>query len=402
LERFRNSDDAYVYQSAWMRNAAYQAGYHEALDQLRERQSFDWAFRQALPDGSPLNYNHIVGRAAEQTAYWGATRLQDPQYMWLAGRSIEWLDAHDRGAQAYNFLDSPIDLTGVSPDWGSCLLYSDSGLPNQSGPLGPDKIIFRDGWEPGSAYLLLNLRFTGWHRYKATNGVTLLYQGEPLVEEVYSDQYFRWLPLGRQLFRDKRIPRENLNGLLVERSGLSAAVYGLAGFGGEWAQDPPYYAQVERFTTGTDMDSCLTELDGWRGWQQRRGIYFSHDGPIVIHDAIQGPARQAAALIWNIAGKGQRLAPGRVRIEAGALPAEVLFVPLDGGSAEARLAVQPQVEAGVARLIYQPEQPGGFEVLTVFLSGPWAGAEAALLQDGDQRKLHLQQADQTLEIPIQP
>ena len=73
--------------------------------------------------------------------------------------------------------ERPLDLAGESPHVGSCLLYGDSGLPTQVGPLAPDKIVFRDGWTPGAAYLLLNLRFSGWHRYKATNTITLLSLG---------------------------------------------------------------------------------------------------------------------------------------------------------------------------------------------------------------------------------
>lgn len=72
-------------------------------------------------------------------------------------------------------VEEPASLGGRSSTKGSCLLYSDLGLPNQKGPLAPDKIVFRDGWSPDVAYLLVNLRFTGWHRYKATGTVTLVY-----------------------------------------------------------------------------------------------------------------------------------------------------------------------------------------------------------------------------------
>src|SRR4029079_3740940 len=136
-------------------------------------------------------------------------------------------------------------------------LYSDSGLPNQIGPLAPDKIVFRDGWRAANAYLLLNLRFTGWHRSEATNAVALVYQGERIVTDVLDAAPIRWLPVGRSLVRDKRIPRENLNSLLVENSGLSAVMDGLTGIGSQWAQDPPAYAEVLNFVTGQQIGSRL-------------------------------------------------------------------------------------------------------------------------------------------------
>jgi len=107
-----------------------------------------------------------------------------------------------------------------------------SWLPNQKGPLAPDKIVFRDGWGKDSAYLLVNLRFTGWHRYKATGTVTLVYQGGTLSADVLDGKPFSWLPVGRSLFRDKRIPWENLNGLVMEKTGMAAVLYRLTGIGG--------------------------------------------------------------------------------------------------------------------------------------------------------------------------
>jgi hypothetical protein len=104
----------------------------------------------------------------------------DLRYVWLAGRAVEALEQMDGYLFAQPGVEEPASLGGRSSTEGSCLLYSDSGLPNQKGPLASDKIVFRDGWSPDVAYLLVNLRlvnlrFTGWHRYKATGTVTLVY-----------------------------------------------------------------------------------------------------------------------------------------------------------------------------------------------------------------------------------
>jgi hypothetical protein len=150
-------------------------------------------------------------------------------------------------------------------------------------------IVFRDGWGPDATYLLVNLRFTGWHRYKATGTVTLAYQGEALAADVLDGRPFSWLPVGRSLFRDKRIPRENLNGLVVAKTGMAAVLYTLTGIGGPWAQDPPYYAEVVAFETGEEMDRTHIRLTGWRGWRQDRWIYFYHNGgPVVVVDEARG------------------------------------------------------------------------------------------------------------------
>jgi len=235
--------------------------------------------------------------------------------------------------QAQPGVEEPVPLEGRSPTEGSCLLYGDSGLPNQKGPLAPDKIVFRDGWGPEATYLLVNLRFTGWHRYKATGTVTLVYQGKALAADVLDGQPFSWLPVGRSLFRDKRIPRENLNGLVVAKTGMAAVLYTLTSAGGPWAQDPPYYAEVVAFETGEEMDRAHIRLTGWRGWHQDRWVYFYHNGgPVVVVDEARGPAGAGGAVAWHLpnaeaTGNGHfRLGTREVMIikEVGSLRVEIL------------------------------------------------------------------------------
>ena len=278
LARFRNTDDALIYQPEWINNAFFQSLYTGGDLTDHARLSFEWLLLQALPDGTPLRYNHPARAPLAGIAYLGARLLEDPRYVWLAGRALENVETRDGYLFAQPGVEEPVSLVGRSPILGSCLLYGDSGLPNQAGPLAPDKIVFRDGWSEKSAYLLLNLRFTGWHRYKATNTISLLYQDGPLASEVLDGEPFSWLPRGRSAFRDKRVPREHLNGLLVERTGMSAVLYELTGLGGPWTQDPPFYAEVITFETGDALDWSHTRLKGWRGWQHDRWIYFYHGG----------------------------------------------------------------------------------------------------------------------------
>ena len=156
---------------------------------------------------------------------WGARLLHDEKLLWIAGNSLRHLQFQGESIAAQPGAEYPVTGIGTSPRVGSCLLFGDSGLPNQPGPLAPDKVVFRDGWSQDSKYLLLNLRFSGWHLYKASNTVTLLYQQGPVVMEDNFRRTSGWLPEGRSLFRDKRIPRENLNGLVIKRVGLDYVAY---------------------------------------------------------------------------------------------------------------------------------------------------------------------------------
>jgi len=326
--RFRVTDDALVYQPEWIDNAYFQSLYTGEPPGTNARLSFEWLLLQALPDGAPLRYNHPGWANLAGIAYLSARLFGDPRYIWLAGRAVEALEQREGYLFAQPGVEEPIPLEGRSPAEGSCLLYGDSGLPNQKGPLAPDKIVFRDGWGPEATYLLVNLRFTGWHRYKATGTVTLVYRGEALAADVLDGRTFSWLPVGRSLFRDKRIPRENLNGLVVTKTGMAAVLYTLTGVGGPWAQDPPYYAEVVAFETGEEMDRAHIRLAGWRGWRQDRWIYFYHnDGPVVVVDEARGPEGAEGAVAWHLVGGGT-IVNRRIRLRNGDRLAEVLLEPV--------------------------------------------------------------------------
>jgi hypothetical protein len=213
--------------------------------------------------------------------------------------------------------------------------------------------------------LLLNLRFTGWHRYKATNTVSLVYQNGSLAAENLSGKRFEWLPTGRSLFRDKRVPRENLNGLVIGRTGVSAVLYTLTGIGGPWAQDPPYYATVERFETGPEMDVSTTVIETWHGWTHRRSIYFVPNGPILVLDEASGPSTSSAELVWHLPG-GAHSSGQRIRLREGESPAEVVFLPNKG---------EVHFNLNETGMHVQVSGTGSLSLATVFLTNDWAGAE---------------------------
>ncbi|MGH9367315.1 MAG: hypothetical protein ACRD3M_06550 [Thermoanaerobaculia bacterium] len=393
--RFRNNDDSYGYQPEWINNAYFLSLRSGRAPRDSLRRSFEWLLLQAEPDGSPPDYNAAVPPMLPGTAYLGATLLTDPRLLWLAGRSLEGFARRGLSLPAQPGIERPANLEARSPSTGSCLLYADSGLPNRVGPLAPDKIVLRDGWSEGSAYLLWNLRFTGWHRYRATNAVLTVRQGEVLVREKRGEP-FSWLPLERRIFRDKRIPREHTNGLLVEPTGFAAAVARLTGFGGPWAQDPPHFARVEEFRTGEASDRAGATVSGWRGWRHRRSIHFQKGGPIVVVDEAAGPSRRAAAIAWHLRG---RAGPGAGRFRLGsASDAELVLVPLEepGGLVESRPGSGPLD----LDILYRPPATGRLHLASVFLTGRWSGARTELRRAGAGRALEITRDGERLSVPL--
>ena len=387
--RFRNTDDAIIYQPEWINNAYYQhlAGGGASPDQVRR--SVEWLLVQALPDGAPLQYNYPLAESSNGAAYLAAKILGDPRYIWLAGRALAGQAASLGYTGAQPGIEQPLNLAGQAPTTGSCLVFGGSGMPNQPGPLAPDKIVFRDGWDAGSLYALLNLRFSGWHRYKASNTLTLAYQSGPLIADQLGGATFNWLPLGRRFFRDKRIPRENLSGLLVARSGMSDLVGQLSG-DSPWAQDPPFYASVESFQIGAENDRSSTSLSNWRGWSQQRTIWMYHGGPLVVYDRASGPAGQPAVISWNLPNAGP-LQARRIALRGGSSPAELVFAGAG--------ALQEDAQGGGARRILAlPDQPGHVSLVSVLLTQGWVGADVQF--DVATRHIVISHATRRIVIPL--
>jgi hypothetical protein len=309
---FRNTDDSYTYQGVWLANAWLIYRYRQLIgaenDATQQNMALSllWMLLLSLPDGESLSYNTHGQPSLALVYVFGAALSGSPELSWLAGKALRNLADEGRvlggGLTAANLALAD----GLKPNVGSCLIFGNSGVPIQRGPLGPDKVVLRDGWSDDAVYALLNLRFTGWHRYKATNTLTLLYQDGPLVSEQWTGERFWWLPLGRNAFRDKRAPREYLNGLLLPKSGLPALLWHLSGMGGPWLQDPPPYAEADLFFAGGAVDMSQTTIPNWRGWRHERTIYLIHDGLVlVIDNAVSDSALQPASLIWHVNGDGQ-------------------------------------------------------------------------------------------------
>jgi hypothetical protein len=404
--RFRNTDDAVIYQPEWIYNALFQSLYEQTPPpQDAVRRSFEWITAQARPTGAPLGYNHVAPISLGGIAYLGAVLLEDTEMLWISGRALDYLAAHEGRLSAVPGAETQVDFSATPPGMGSCLLYGDSGLPTTIGPLAADKIVLRRGWEPEDPYLLLNLRFTGWHRYKATGAIIAIDQGGPLAVEQLSGEQAAWLPSGRSLFRDKRLPRENLNALLIPQAGLARMMVTLTGAGSPWAQDPPFYAQVAEFTAGETYSAAEIITPGWNGWEHFRRVHLDAAGPVVVYDYAAGPGSETAAVAWHLVteaapgGPLVLLAPQAVHrvplpgSEAGG-PAEVLLIPLEAGRLLFTLESQ-----GITGVQYLPQRGGELKLITVFLAREWVGAAANLSHSG--KILLLDNGMQSIAVPFE-
>jgi hypothetical protein len=391
---FRNSDDAIIYQPEWINNAYFQSLYGGSAPVENLERSFEWLLLQAPPGGQSLKYNHLGYAHFAIPAYLGYQLTGDENLLWLAGRSLDYLEAEGDFLTAKPGMETTAEGVGVSPSSGSCLMYGETGVPTQTGPFGPDKIVFRDGWTEDSAYLLLNLRFTGWHRYKASNAIITAFQGRPLLDEQYSGQTLPWLPEGRSLFRDKRIPRENLNAVAVERSGLSAVLHTLTSVGGPWAQDPPFFAQIDRFGTTPEMDISVTSLADWHGWNQQRTIYFYHQGPIVIIDQAAGPIGKRAAAFWHSPSEIVQTG-SRITLGSGESPAELVFLPLEDG----QITSFPAGDGLTFQ--FTPTKTGELALVTVLLTREWFSAEVGLMDLEGETVLIISLPDRVIQVPLE-
>jgi len=299
--RFRNNDDVLGYQVEWLTNAYFHSLYKPDVNQENQKRSYQWLIMQALPDGAPYDYNLPYPTSLASIAYQGAVLLQDPNLLWIAGRALEFLAKNNLYLSALPGTEKPIPaMIGKSPSVGSCVIFSESGLPNQKSKYAPDKLIVRDGWNPDSTFLLMNLRFTGWHRYKATNTIVLLYHNHSLIRENIQKETSLILPKGRSLLRDKRILRENLNGLSVGRENLDQVLQKITSIGSQWAQDPPYYVSEIKFSDNNHCIYTKITLEGWHGWNHTREIYLYQGKALILLDHAIGSRGSPAMLSYSL------------------------------------------------------------------------------------------------------
>lgn len=322
---FRNTDDKIGYQSWWIYSAFLVAKYRpmpEWLTNRNAREAFEWILKQWPPSGMTVGYNNHHPANIADTMALGASLFSDGRYKWLALRMLQQLSVEedillDDYAPFYFGLVSWDDsLELVKPSVGSTYLMGPGEFPHDPGPLMPDKIVFREGWEDSSFYALLNLRYSGWHKYKASNCFVNIIYGKPFVVEDLISKRNTWLPAGRSWYRDKKIDRIRLNGFQVGLEGYELLVYDLLKIGSPWAQDPPQYADVEDFHQTATIDFAKTTISQWRGWMNERVSLLVKDNYFIVFDSIKRDKNGRVAVSWHLKGD-HKINPESIELEQG-------------------------------------------------------------------------------------
>lgn len=304
---FRNPDDGITYHhTIWIKNAFVMAKSGVQEDYLLGNNSlfsFEWILRQYPPNGLNPSYNVPAEYLPLDVMVLGAYLFNNSEYQWLSEKMLDREIARYRGKDyiiGLNYWNTSIN--SKKPLVGSCYIKGTTGIAQKPGPLQPDKIAFRDGWEEDSLYALLNLRFSGWHSYKATNSIISLMYGEPFIVEELPSKSYKWLPKGKAEYRDKKIDRLELNTFQLESSGLEKIVYKLTGFGSPWSQDPPKFAQVILFNSTPFFDVSKTRISDWHGWMHDRAVVLIKGEYIIVFDYARGDKAKKTALTWHLTG----------------------------------------------------------------------------------------------------
>ena len=333
-ENFRNTDDSVNYQTWWIYSSYLVAKYGGQISWLKHVNafnSFEWLLAQWPPNGMKLGYNDINPINITDTMALGASLFKDGRYKWLALRTLAdsfmhgdaWTSPLNLGLSMWDD-----DLQPVKPRIGSVYLQGPGGLPHNPGPDMPDKIVFRDGWNDDSFYALLNLRYSGWHKYKATNCFASVVYGKPFVVEDHIFKKHLWLPAGRAYYRDKKIDRVRLNGMQFGLEGYGLLVHDLLGIGSGWAQNPPRYAEVKFFEDRKDIAFSKSVLSSWNDWKSERIALLLKGKMFIVFDAARRDLAGSIAVTWHF--KGERVPVGNhLRLYQHPYAMDVFFPYLD-------------------------------------------------------------------------
>ena len=307
---FRNTDDSVNYQGWWINSCYMVAKFRPRLEQLNgnhARKAFEWLLKQWPPNGMALGYNDYRTANLADTMALGASLFHDGRYKWLATKMLRRASTGQEDLPKFCFGLASWDdsLKAITPSVGSCYLSGPGKFPHEPGPVIPDKMVLREGWSEDSLYALVNLRYSGWHKYKATNCVVTVIYGVPFVVEDSICKKHWWLPAGRMLYRDKKIDRARLNGLQLGLEGNELVMNNLLKLGSSWAQDPPQFAEVAFFETTDSVDVGMTEISDWREWKHSRvsAMVKGDHAYLVVIDRAIGTQKGNVGLSWHLKGE---------------------------------------------------------------------------------------------------
>jgi hypothetical protein len=303
---FRNTDDSVHYQVVWIYNCYNVAKYlfPEWLANENSKRSFDWIMYQWPPDGAPFGYNPFPGELHPDIMYLGAKIHKDGAYKWLGDRMLAYAHRHEINLSGFRpgMAFDPDDVQPSKPEIGSTYLEGPGNLVQFPSESRPDKIVFREGWDKGDFFAILNLRFDGWHGYKGTNSFISIRFGAPFVVEDLMNKSLNWLPKGRAKRRDENICRSRFNGFQLEGGVFRKLVNTVLGFENSWIQNVPKFAEVEDFATSKKIDFSRTTLPNWNGWKNTRVCILVKEDYFAVLDFNFSNKPNKHAISWHLRG----------------------------------------------------------------------------------------------------
>ncbi|UCH37745.1 MAG: hypothetical protein JSV76_00765 [Candidatus Bathyarchaeota archaeon] len=304
---FRNTDDSTSYQALWIYNA-WNVGklmFPESLRNTYSKQSFEWLMKQWPPNGGPLGYNPDVSTILPDIFLLGSHLHYSAELRWVAEKSIDFADKNEIKLSGFRpglqFVEEKIE--GKKPSFDSTYIEAPGNLVQFPSENRPDKIVFRSGWEEDSLYALLNLRYDGFHGYKATNSIVTLHYGVPFIVEDLVKISRKWLPAGRARVRDDNIERYRLNGFYIEEPLLNRLFNKLDVFRTRWGQTLPKHTKSNKFYKSDIFDYSKTEIVDWINWNNSRTCMLVKNKYFAVFDFNRGLKKRKHSIMWHLRGK---------------------------------------------------------------------------------------------------
>lgn len=260
-DSWKNFDDSIYYQNIWIQNAYFMCLYNSSYcDEGNIKRSFDFIYDIYNGNMSSISFNSISTASYPNLFSLGFGLTEDTKYIYTR-------DEMFKDILNYNFIDSP-NLIGIESwiDYNktfsvsdqSCVIFSSAGIPGVKEEIMPDKAILRNSQ---GDYVLVNLRSSGWHRYKGTGGIYFLTENGAVEISHYSNtQSFSFLPSGRALNRDLKLRKELFSSNVTKDQTIYGAISNLFGLGSRFDQRTESF--VENLTFDLNKNSVSFFVDG--------------------------------------------------------------------------------------------------------------------------------------------
>lgn len=333
-----NPDDTLFYTPILIKNLYFYAIYRSDLDMLgykNLRKTFESFLQKTSANGLVTLYNWMFAYSYPDMMALGAKLYNDGRFKWMANKilqerieerpgryaysvskidenKLKELDATERAViekeiekkdkydHVWEGLASNIfhlwlfwedNITPVRPNTNSVLLEKSAGdnsWPLEAGPIIPEKIVFRDGWNDDDLHVILNLwggknhsiSDKNYHRYPATNEIITLNYKEPFLVQATNI-----------MSRDVNVKREELNAFNIKRND-------------QWLNEheKTYNGKINFFEKLDIADLSKTKLSEYFGWENERTCILVKNNYFIVFDYCYGAQKDDIGVLWHLKG----------------------------------------------------------------------------------------------------